>query len=90
MNVRRLQSKLADFANRVMGGRYTGWLESLKAFTGRPPKNVIQLKLCVVGEAGVGIEGVSAAKRWIIEVGGASLSFFGGQGLGGKESSGVT
>ncbi len=61
-----------------------GWLESLKAFTSRPPKNVDQLKLYAVGEAGVGIERVLAAKKWVIEAGGASISFFGGQGLGVK------
>ncbi len=47
------------------------------------------MKFCVVGEAGVGIERVSAAKRRIIEVGGAGVSWVGGQGLGGKKTGGV-
>ncbi len=40
---------------------------------GCPPKKVIQLKFCVVGEASVGIEGVAASKRWVIEIGGAGI-----------------
>ncbi len=53
-------------------------------FADCPPKKVSKLKFCVVGEAGVGIEMVSAADKWIIEAGGASVSCFGGQGMGVK------
>ncbi len=40
---------------------------------GRLPKKVIQLKFCVVGEAGVGIERVSASKRWVIAADGVGI-----------------
>ncbi len=71
----RLQSTVAILSNRHICGRYMARLKSLKAFTGRPPKNVDQLKLYAVGEAGVGIERVLAAKKWVIEADGANVSF---------------
>ncbi len=42
------------------------------------------MKFVIVGEAGVGVERVSAANRKIIEVGGAGESWVGGQGSGSK------